>query len=136
MSKLYQPPLILLSERLAICRLNADAELPHWANSDDLLAFIRTQDELSVICSEQFVPPGVQSERGFRAFMVQGPLDFSVVGLLAAITEPLAISGISIFAISTYDTDYVLVKEAEISRARVVLIEAGFSVIDNEHLPT
>jgi hypothetical protein len=99
------------------------------------LAFIRTRDELTVVCVERLVPPEVIAERGWRALQVQGPLDFALVGVLAAITVPLAEAGVSIFAISTYDTDYILVKEEALERAIQALGQAGFLVLNHVRLP-
>lgn len=123
-------PLILLQERLAVCRLSPEAPLPDWARPGGLLAFVRTEDELSIVCPERYVPPEVKSERGWRAFQVQGPLDFSLVGVLAAITAPLAQAGVSVFAISTFDTDYILVKDDALPRAQEALQQAGFLVMN------
>jgi len=93
-------PLILLPERLAVCRLPAEAPFPDWARPGDLLSFTRTRDELSVVCAERFVPPEMRAERGWRALQVQGVLDFALVGVLASICVPLARAGVSIFALS------------------------------------
>jgi hypothetical protein len=127
-------PLILLPERLAVCRLAADTPFPDWARPGDLLALVQTRDELSVVCAERFVPPEVRTERGWRALQVQGPLDFAMTGVLVSITIPLARAGVSIFALSTYDTDYVLVKENSLERALHALSQAGFLVLSiDEH---
>ncbi len=128
-------PLVILPERLAICRLAVEAPFPDWARPGDLLAFIRSRDELTVVCVERPVPPEVIAERGWRALQVQGPLDFALVGVLAAITAPLAKAGVSVFAISTYNTDYILVKEEALERAIQALGQAGFLVLNHVRLP-
>ncbi|MBN1147864.1 MAG: ACT domain-containing protein [Anaerolineales bacterium] len=128
-------PLSLLPERLAVCRLAADAPFPEWARPGDLLALVRTREELSVVCNERYVPPEIKAERGWRALQAGGPLDFSLVGVLASIAGPLAEAGVSIFALSTYETDYVLVKESFLERALEALDRAGFLVIKHVHLP-
>lgn len=127
-------PLTLLSERLAVCRLAPEAPYPEWARPGELLALVRTLDELSIVCQERFVPPEVKVERGWRAFQVQGPLDFSLVGVLASIARPLADAGVSIFALSTFDTDYILVKENMLARGLKALSQVGFLVIDDDRL--
>lgn len=127
-------PIIILPDRLAVCRLPAEAPSPDWARPGDLLALIRTADELSVVCVERFVPPDVRAERGWRALQVQGPLEFALTGVLASIAVPLARAGVSIFALSTYDTDYVLVKEAALERAVEALSQAGFLVMNHVRL--
>ena len=128
-------PLILLPHRLAVCRFPARAEIPDWVRTGEipdgyLLALVRTPDELSIVCEERLAPPEVKAERGWRAFQVQGPLDFSLTGVLASVATPLAQSGVSIFAISTFDTDYILVKEAYLDRALQALEQAGFLVMN------
>jgi hypothetical protein len=128
-------PLVILPDKLAVCRLAVEAPFPEWARPGDLLAFIRSRDELTVVCVERLVPPEVVAERGWRVLQVQGPLDFALVGVLAAITAPLAAAGVSIFALSTYDTDYVLVKEDALERAIQALGQAGFLVLNHVRLP-
>jgi uncharacterized protein len=123
-------PLIILPERLAVCRLSADAGSPEWARPGDLLALVRTADELSIVCTERFVPPEVLAERGWRAIQVQGPLEFTMVGVLASIAVPLARVGLSIFVISTFDTDYILIREDALDRAVSALTQAGFLVMN------
>jgi hypothetical protein len=119
----------LLPTRLAVCRLGAQEPLPPWPRGE-LTAITRTADELSIMCAEDCVPPGIQIEAGWRALKVAGPLDFSLTGILAAIASPLAVAKISIFALSTYDTDYVLVKEAHLAAAIRVLSLAGHTVVE------
>ena len=119
-------PLNLLPGRLAVCWLPPDAPFPEWARPGELLALTQTPDETSVVCAERFVPPEVKAERGWRAIQVQGPLDFTTLGVLAAISTPLAQAGISIFALSTHQTDYVLVKEESLERAVWALSQVGF----------
>jgi hypothetical protein len=134
MSTATDIPLILLPERLAVCRLAPDASYPEWARPGELLALIRTPNELSIVCQERFVPPEVKAERGWRALQVQGPLDFSLVGVLASIARPLANAGVSVFALSTFETDYVLIKENMLERGLEALSQASFLVIDDVHL--
>lgn len=117
-------------EVLGICRLKPDAAMPKWALRSPFFSVTRTQDELSVVCAESFIPEDVASEGGWRCLNVRGPLDFSLTGILASLATPLAEAGLSIFAISTYDTDYILVKEAQIGRARSVLTQQGHHIIE------
>lgn len=127
-------PLYILPDRLAVCRLPVEAPFPDWARPGDLLALIRTRDELSITCPERFVPPEARAERGWRAIQVQGPLEFVLTGVLASIAAPLALAGISIFALSTFDTDYVLVKEDALDRAVAALTGEGFLVLNHVRL--
>ena len=122
--------LTLLPGRLAICRLPADAPVPGWTpTAGSLLSITRTADELSVVCDEARVTVEVVAERGWRALRVTGPLDFALTGVLAALAAPLAAAGVSIFALSTYDTDYVLVREADVERAVAALAHAGHDLV-------
>ena len=130
MSMATDLPLAVLAERLAVCRLSVDVPFPEWARPGDLLALVRTRDELSIVCAERFVPPEICAERGWRAIQVQGSLDFTLVGVLAAIVTPLAQAGVSIFAVSTYETDYILVKEDALERSIQALSQAGFLVMN------
>ncbi len=120
--------LFVLQAPLAIVRLEATAAVPTWVWSGELCSVTRTIDELSVVCTETSVPPDVPSERGWRALKVQGPLDFSLTGVLAALTAPLAAAAIPIFALSTYQTDYVLVHGRDLTRASEALTKAGHTI--------
>ena len=121
--------LSVLGERLAVCRLPAGSPLPDWALRDgELSAAVRTPEELSVVCAEGLVPDGVATEPGWRALAVAGPMDLDMVGVLSALTAPLAEAGIALFAISTYDTDYLLVQETALDRAVAALRAAGHEV--------
>jgi hypothetical protein len=122
-------PLELLPDTLAICRLDAAAAVPEWAHgSSPFLTISRTPEELSITVVESAVPAGVRCERPYRALRVRGPLPLDLVGILAAIADPLAEAGLSIFAISTFDTDYVLVKAADLEAAVRALGRAGHQV--------
>ncbi|WP_343714309.1 ACT domain-containing protein [Inquilinus sp.] len=114
--------LSLLPEILAVARLPAGAALPGWVDwSDPFVTVSRTGDELSVVCPEARVPADAQAERGWRGLKVEGPLDFALTGILARLAAPLAEAGISIFAISTFDTDYLLVRAGDLDAAIAVL---------------
>ena len=110
---------------LAVCRFPADAPLPVWVLHAEAAfwSLTRTPDELSVVCAEDDLPPSVDShvERGWRAFQVEGPLPFTLTGVIAGLTAPLAEAGVPVFVISTYDSDVLLVKAADLDRAREVL---------------
>jgi len=121
--------LTLLGDNYSVCRLGPEAEIPPWALAGDFFSLTRTKDELSLVCSQELVPPGVQCEKGWRCIMVKGPLDFSLTGILASLAASLAEAGISIFAISTFDTDYLLVKAENLERAVLKLKEAGHVIV-------
>ena len=117
--------LTLLPERLAVCRLEPGAPLPSPGRDCHLWSVTRTAEEVSVVLPEEDAAPGWKVEPGWRAFQVAGPLDFGLTGVVASLTQPLADAGIPVFVISTFDTDYLLVKEANLERARETLAGAG-----------
>lgn len=119
--------LIVLDGTYTIAKLPSDAALPAWAGNGPLFSITRTEDELSVVCLESQVPTWVRKEGGWRSLRVAGTIDFAEVGVLASLASPLAEAGIGLFVISTFDTDYLLVKEADWERTREVLIMAGHS---------
>jgi hypothetical protein len=109
----------------AVCRLGPTEPVPAWATSGALCSVTRTPSELSVVCPHTSVPDGIQSEREWRCLAVAGPLDFVLAGILASLATPLAAAGIALFALSTYDTDYLLVKADQVPRAVEALTAAG-----------
>jgi len=119
---------MLSPDLLAVCRMAADEPIPAWALLGRFSSVTRTQAELSIVCPQDLVPDTVQAERGWRAFQVAGPLDFALTGILAGLASALAAEGISLFAISTYDTDYILVKDRETGQAQAALVRAGCEV--------
>jgi uncharacterized protein len=125
------PDLTVLGERLSICRLNAGEEIPAWATGGPFFSVTRTRDELSVVCPEDVVPESISRARGWRALKLEGPFDLSIVGILASVASPLAEAGASIFAVSTFDTDYVLVREEQLDLAVDTLRASGHRVGDH-----
>jgi hypothetical protein len=119
----------VLPETLVICRLPPGAPIPGWAvEAEQFVTISRTLEELSITAAQSAVPDGVRCERDYRAFRVRGTLPMHLVGILSRIAVPLAEAGVSIFAISTFDTDYVLVKSADLERAAAALSGAGHRV--------
>ena len=117
------------TEELAICQLDRDAPIPEWAcRGGSLCSITRTPNELSIVCPQANVPAGVTCEPGWRALASEGPLGFSLTGLIETLAEPLAVAGITIFVISTYYTDYVMVKQHELHIAVLALKNAGHVV--------
>ncbi len=113
--------LVPLDLRYAICRLGARAWSPTVPSSSALYSITRTEDELSIVCSEEEIPEGAKISGYWRAFKIAGPIPFSMVGVLQSVLRPLADAQVSIFAVSTFDTDYVLVKEEQWLTALQVL---------------
>lgn len=121
--------LTVMDGTFAVCRLGAVAPIPPWATAGSFFSITRAADELSVVCRQDAVPEGVVGERGWRCLRVAGTMPFSVVGVLASLTAPLAESGIGVFAVSTFDTDYLLVKEADFEAALDALRRQGHAVL-------
>ena len=114
--------------RFAVCRLSAEAPLADWMWTGALVSVTRRADELSVVCDEAAVPDGIQAETGWRALTVAGPLDFALTGILAELATVLARAGVSIFALSTFDTDVLLVRDDALASAVSGLEAAGHVV--------
>ena len=115
-----------------MCRAVADAAVPAWAVAGEFFCVMRTRDELSIICPENRVAQdceGVLVEGGWVALMLEGPFPFAMTGVLASFIEPLAQAGIPVFAISTFDTDYVLVKAESLKTALTALGAAGHQMM-------
>jgi predicted N-acetyltransferase YhbS len=112
----------------AVCQLATGAPIPSWATTGDLFSVTRTADELSVVCRQEAVPEGVVCERDWRCLRVAGSMPFTLVGVLASLTTPVAEAGVGVFAFSTFDTDYLLVKAGELTRAVAALRAAGHLV--------
>jgi hypothetical protein len=123
--------LALMPQMFAVCRFDPHTPAADLLPSTGFFAFTRTEDELSLVVDQSAVQPDWQAETGWRGMKVLGPLDFSLIGILSSLALPLANSGISIFAISTYDTDYLLVKADKLSSALASLREAGFVIQEN-----
>jgi hypothetical protein len=129
-------PLEVLNDHLAICRSDTDEPLPRWAKAPpgEFFSVTRTRDELSVIIANSRAPREAKCERDWRLLMVKGPLDFNQVGIIAGLSGTLANAGVSIFALSTYDTDYIMVKQPDLERALAALRQAGYPVSQPERL--
>ncbi|HML33993.1 ACT domain-containing protein [Sporomusa sphaeroides] len=119
----------VLVDTLGVCRLCASQSIPQWAYQDEFFSITKTTEELSIVCSEVVIPEDVVCERGWRALKIAGILDFSLVGILSVVATILAKAGISIFAVSTYNTDYILVKAKDLECALQALEHKGYDVV-------
>ena len=117
-----------LDELYAVVRLEPDAELPDWVRGGHFWSATRSESELSIVCCEEDVPTDASAERGWCALELAGPLDFSLTGVVAALVTPLAEAAVPIFVLSTFETDYLLVRERDLERSVDALAEAGHSV--------
>ncbi|MBD8869258.1 ACT domain-containing protein [Nocardioides donggukensis] len=115
-------------EKLAVVRMGPGAEIPTWAESSSLFSVTATATETSLVCASRSVPTKTPSQKPFTAFAVQGPLDFSLTGVLSALLAPLAAAEIPVFTISTFDTDWILVPLARADDATQAWEQAGHRV--------
>jgi len=121
--------LFVLPHLYAFCRLDPNGHIPNWALlGDDFVSLTRTLDELSVVCMQENVPADALAERDWRCVKVEGPFDFSVAGVHASLTLPLAKANISVMSISTYETDYLLLKTEDLASATAALSKAGHTI--------
>jgi uncharacterized protein len=120
----------VLESELGIARLAPDAAEPDWA-CGEFVSVTRTAEELSVVRAMGAVPAGLRVAGPWRALVVKGPIDFALTGVLNSLTGPLAGAGVGIFAISTFDTDYLLVQSGELGRAVEVLGAAGHLIAES-----
>ena len=117
-----------IPDRFAVCQIDHQAKIPDWAFEGEFSFISRTPDELSIICPAKFVPPDIQYVAGWRGLKIEGPFDFNEIGVLAAITAPLAQGDISLLTVSTYDTDYIFLQEAQFETAGDILEAVGHKI--------
>ena len=125
----------VLPGEFAVCRLPGNAPLPTWAHlnvtgpaAPPFVSVTRAGSELSVVLPAEHMPTDAHAERGWRCLGILGPLEFSLVGVVAGISGALAAAGLSVFVVSTYDTDYILVRAAKLHEAISALARSGYSV--------
>jgi hypothetical protein len=120
--------LSLLPGRFAICELKPEHDIPEWVSNNGFWSVTKTRHELSIVCREDNVPKDIEAERGWRILEVEGPLDFSMTGVLNGLTKPLAESRISIFVLSTYLTDYLMIRGKDLKSAIIALRARGHRI--------
>lgn len=120
--------LVVLSDRYGICRLKPNEPVPAWGLQGEFSCVTRTTEEISIVCVEAQIPEYAVCERGWRLFKIDAVLDFSLVGIVAGLSAVLAGANIGIFVLSTYNTDYVLVRQPDFSVAVAALRAAGYEV--------
>lgn len=119
----------LLDADLAVIRLDPGNSIPEWVWSSGFYSITRTESELSIFCEARVIPLNESANSGWRAMRVVGTLDFSLIGIISSLTMPLAAKQISVFSISTHDTDYLVVREERLDDAVDVLRRAGHQFI-------
>jgi hypothetical protein len=127
--------LSILESKFGICKLKDNLEInpeihpevPSWVHGSNFFSITRTPEELSVVCEENRIPADIKAERHWKCLKIEGPLDFGLTGILAGLSRILVDCGIAIFVVSTYNTDYILVREKDLDSAVKALFEAGYS---------
>ena len=118
----------ILPDRLTVCKLDQEAEIPSWARKHAFISITRTNEELSIIAPDALIPEDLPRDKGWRCVKVEGPLELTLYGVLASLISPLARAGISVLAIATYNTDYFLVKETQLEQTVTILRTEGYDV--------
>ncbi|MGB9929526.1 MAG: ACT domain-containing protein [Methanosarcina sp.] len=118
----------ILKDSFGICKLEEKSEIPLWVYNSNFFSITRTSEELSIICQENKIPASVPAEKNWRCLQVEGSLNFGLIGVIAEISRILANQKIGIFVLSTYNTDYIFVKEDELENAVKALLEADYVV--------
>ena len=119
----------VLQDEAGICRLQPEAAIPEWAYMGEFLSITKTAEELSIVCLSGVIPESVEKDAGWKVLKIEGILSFGLVGVLAQVSAVLVEAEVSIFAISTYNTDYILVKNRDFDAAVVVLRNDGHEVV-------
>jgi uncharacterized protein len=117
-----------LNERIAVVRMEPRDEVPEWAWTGSLAAVVRTVDELTIVCDQKVVPGHLRCECDWTALKLEGPMALSLTGVLASLLGPLSFASIPVFVVSTFDTDYILVKADNVQRARDIFKAQGHDV--------
>ena len=123
--KQRQLQLSLLKDKYGICTLPNTAPIPDWALTQSLASITRTEKELTIVCRLEILPSQYQSDLKWRCFKIDGSFDLNQIGVISSISSPLADAGISIYVISTYDTDYFLIQEQNLEKTISVLSSSG-----------
>jgi hypothetical protein len=121
----------VLSSNYGVCRFDPHTEVPSWAMQGDFFTVSKSQEELSIVCQASLIPADIKAEKEWRIFKIEGPFSFTQIGILNAVTSVLSENGISLFAVSTFDTDYIMVKCADLDRSIQALRKAEHQVDDS-----
>lgn len=115
-------------ETIAVVRLGPGAEVPSWAESSSIFSITATATETSLVCAARSVPTKARALKPLTGFAIEGPLDFGLTGVLSSLLAPLADAEISIFALSTFDTDWILVPVSAADQVEAIWLEGGHKV--------
>jgi hypothetical protein len=120
--------LSLFEEEYAVCRLDKSAPIPAWAIRGEFFSVSRTPDELSIVCEQEAVPPETDHDGGWRCFKIESPFEFDLAAMISSVAAPLADEQIDIFVVATQDSDYLLVRQADLDRSISRLQNSGYRV--------
>ncbi|MFZ1976531.1 MAG: ACT domain-containing protein [Bacteroidota bacterium] len=115
--------------QFGICKLQPGESIPLWAMSGNFWSVTRTENEVSVVCPQEQIPRDVEVERNWRVLQVVGPLTFEMTGVLLSLAAPLADAGVSIYSVSTFETDFILIQEKSFEIACRTLTKAGHNIV-------
>lgn len=118
--------LITMEGRYSVCRLPGEMTVPQPEGIDGLWAAIRTPGGRTLVCREEDAPASAEIEAGWRVLQVEGPLSFELVGILADLLQPLKAEGVTVFVLSSFETDFILLREEDLTAARSALLDAGY----------
>lgn len=127
-STLKELVLSTLDGFFAICKLNPQTKIPNWALKGEFYSITRTSEELSILCPQKIIPDEITSVGRWRGLKIEGPFQFTEIGILNSITAPLASVKISLLSISTFDTDYVFIQDDQFENALLILAANGHEV--------
>ncbi len=126
-------PLILnlrfVQGRYAVARLSADSPIPDWASGPGFSAIVRADDELTIVCSDDRVPNGIEVERDWACLRTIGPIPFQATGVVRSLIDPLSSNGIGVFVVCTFDGEHLLIAEQDRSRAEDLLAACGHKFV-------
>ena len=124
-----QLQLSLLDEIYGICVFENDTPIPEWAAAASFCSIIRTQKELTIVCPQNTIDSDCEYDADWRCFRVDGSFDFNQIGVISSLAAPLAQAGISIFVVSSFDTDYILVKGENVEQTIAVFSDNGHFIV-------
>ncbi len=119
----------VLETAFAVSRLESESRIPSWAADEELIFVAKADGGISIVCRQDILPSGIRSERGWRCLKIEGPFGFDEVGILLSALKPLAEAEVPVLAFSTFDTDYIIVKERDLRKAIGALEGHGHRVV-------
>lgn len=120
--------LSLLKEVYAICRLDKNTTIPEWALRGEFFSVSRTPDELSIVCEQDSVPPGIDYESDWRCLKIESPFEFDLTGMISSVAVSLAEEQVDMFVVATQDSDYILVRQTDLDKSVSLLMQSGYRV--------